>query len=173
MDPRYSDPPQHCRRRLGVLLHVVPKGTSIQKLVLVESHRWAIEDSFETTKNELGLDHNKTRSWQAGIAMSYLSCLPSPSWASSVLEPTPRPKKRDRGLDRSIVLDPLIDPGNQAHCPEARPATHLACTPTCLVVETQGSSSQRSHGPSQNKIATVVQGRSSAVSARRLAPSTM
>jgi len=30
---------------------------------LVEGHRWAIEDSFETTKNELGLDHNETRSW--------------------------------------------------------------------------------------------------------------
>jgi len=32
-------------------------------LVAVEGHRWAIEDSFETTKNELGLDHNETRSW--------------------------------------------------------------------------------------------------------------
>src|ERR1700746_514566 len=40
-----------------------PKGTSIQKLVVVEGHRWAIEDSFETAKNELGLDHNETRSW--------------------------------------------------------------------------------------------------------------
>jgi SRSO17 transposase len=40
-----------------------PKATSIQKLVLVEGHRWAIEDSFETAKNELGLDHNETRSW--------------------------------------------------------------------------------------------------------------
>ena len=39
------------------------KGTSIQKLVLVEGHRWAVEDSFETAKNELGLDHNETRSW--------------------------------------------------------------------------------------------------------------
>jgi SRSO17 transposase len=29
----------------------------------VEGHRWAIEDSFETAKNELGLDHNETRSW--------------------------------------------------------------------------------------------------------------
>ena len=33
------------------------------KLVAVEGHRWAIEDSFETAKNELGLDHNETRSW--------------------------------------------------------------------------------------------------------------
>lgn len=40
-----------------------PAGTSIQTLVSVEGHRWAIEDSFETAKNELGLDHNETRSW--------------------------------------------------------------------------------------------------------------
>jgi len=40
-----------------------PKGTTMEKLVSVEGHRWAIEDSFETAKNELGLDHNETRSW--------------------------------------------------------------------------------------------------------------
>jgi SRSO17 transposase len=38
-------------------------GTDIATLVRVEGHRWAIEDSFETAKNELGLDHNETRSW--------------------------------------------------------------------------------------------------------------
>lgn len=40
-----------------------PAGTGIQALVAVEGRRWAIEDSFEITKNELGLDHNETRSW--------------------------------------------------------------------------------------------------------------
>src|SRR5262245_49182807 len=40
-----------------------PAGTSIETLVKVEGHRWSIEDSFETAKNELGLDHNETRSW--------------------------------------------------------------------------------------------------------------
>jgi SRSO17 transposase len=40
-----------------------PKGTPMTKLVVVEGHRWAIEDSFETAKNEFGLDHNETRSW--------------------------------------------------------------------------------------------------------------
>jgi len=40
-----------------------PKGATMEKLVSVEGHRWAIEDSFETAKNELGLDHNETRSW--------------------------------------------------------------------------------------------------------------
>ena len=40
-----------------------PKGTPTKKLVAVEGRRWSIEDSFETAKNELGLDHNETRSW--------------------------------------------------------------------------------------------------------------
>ena len=40
-----------------------PAGTPVETLVCVEGRRWAIEDSFETTKNELGLDHNETRSW--------------------------------------------------------------------------------------------------------------
>lgn len=40
-----------------------PAGTGIATLAWVEGHRWAIEDSFETAKNELGLDHNETRSW--------------------------------------------------------------------------------------------------------------
>jgi SRSO17 transposase len=40
-----------------------PIGTSIETLVTVEGHRWAIEDSFKAAKNEFGLDHNETRSW--------------------------------------------------------------------------------------------------------------
>jgi SRSO17 transposase len=40
-----------------------PAGTPIEALVAVEGRRWAIEDAFETAKNELGLDHNETRSW--------------------------------------------------------------------------------------------------------------
>ena len=40
-----------------------PAGTAVETLVHVEGQRWAIEDSFETAKNELGLDHNETRSW--------------------------------------------------------------------------------------------------------------
>uniref|UniRef100_UPI003531B17C IS701 family transposase n=1 Tax=Pararhizobium sp. IMCC3301 TaxID=3067904 RepID=UPI003531B17C len=40
-----------------------PAATPIETLVKVEGRRWAIEDSFETAKNALGLDHNETRSW--------------------------------------------------------------------------------------------------------------
>jgi SRSO17 transposase len=35
----------------------------VETLVRVEGRRWSIEDAFETAKNELGLDHNETRSW--------------------------------------------------------------------------------------------------------------
>ena len=48
-------------------IHATPSSrlapAGIGTLVRVEGHRWAIEDSFETAKNELGLDHNETRSW--------------------------------------------------------------------------------------------------------------
>jgi DDE family transposase len=40
-----------------------PAGTTIETLAAVEGRRWAIEDAFETAKNEFGLDHNETRSW--------------------------------------------------------------------------------------------------------------
>ena len=40
-----------------------PAGTEIATLVEAEGRRWAIEDGFETAENELGLDHDETRSW--------------------------------------------------------------------------------------------------------------
>jgi SRSO17 transposase len=40
-----------------------PEGTPAETLIRVEGRRWSIEDAFETAKNELGLDHNETRSW--------------------------------------------------------------------------------------------------------------
>ena len=40
-----------------------PAGTPMDTLVSVEGRRWAIEDSFETGKNEFVGDHNETRSW--------------------------------------------------------------------------------------------------------------
>lgn len=40
-----------------------PQNTTMEAQVRVEVRRWTIEDSFETAKNELGLDHNEMRSW--------------------------------------------------------------------------------------------------------------
>ncbi len=66
--------PTPCRRVLLIRRNIAdgdlaffstwcPAGTCVETLVKVEGHRRAIEDSFETAKNELGLDHNETRSW--------------------------------------------------------------------------------------------------------------
>jgi hypothetical protein len=60
---RPADLPQHHDGDLAFFLAWCSAGTAIQALVSIEGHRWAIEDSFEAAKNELGLDHNETRSW--------------------------------------------------------------------------------------------------------------
>ena len=55
-----------CHVAYGVMAYFTiwcPPGTLIEMLVAVEGHRWAIEDSFETAQNELGLTHNENRSW--------------------------------------------------------------------------------------------------------------
>jgi len=57
-----------------------PAGTRIDAIVGVEGHRWAIEDSFETAKNELGLHHNETRSWHGWHRHVSLVVLALPRW---------------------------------------------------------------------------------------------
>jgi SRSO17 transposase len=81
-----------------------PKGTSIQKLVSVEGHRWPIEDSFETAKNELGLDHNETRSWPGWhrhvslvmLIFAMMAVIRYRANAQPTLKKTPRPRTKLR-----------------------------------------------------------------------------
>ena len=54
---------------LGFFATWCPQETSIETLVAADGHRWAIENGFETAKNEFGLDHNESGSpAMAGIA---------------------------------------------------------------------------------------------------------
>jgi SRSO17 transposase len=41
-----------------------PLGTSLEELVHVAGARWAVEDGFEATKGEVGLDQYEVRSWR-------------------------------------------------------------------------------------------------------------
>jgi len=68
-DTRSADPSSHRRCDLAFFTTWCPAGTSIETLVAVEGHRWAIEDSFETAKNEFGLDQTRADPGMAGIAM--------------------------------------------------------------------------------------------------------
>jgi SRSO17 transposase len=42
-----------------------PAGTSLRELVRIAGARWAIEECFQTTKNETGLDHYQVRGYRA------------------------------------------------------------------------------------------------------------
>src|SRR5262245_63619193 len=41
-----------------------PEKTSREEIVRVAGSRWAIEESFESAKGEVGLDHYEVRSWE-------------------------------------------------------------------------------------------------------------
>jgi SRSO17 transposase len=81
-----------------------PKGTPAKKLVAVEGHRWAIEDSFETAKNELGLDHNESRSWHGWhrhvslvmLAFTIMAAIRHHTNAAPLKKTLPRPPKGRR-----------------------------------------------------------------------------
>jgi SRSO17 transposase len=74
-----------------------PAGTDIQTLVSVEGCRWAIEDSFETAKNELGLNHNETRSWHgwhrhASLVMLAFAMMAVIRYRANIPAPPKRPR---------------------------------------------------------------------------------
>jgi SRSO17 transposase len=48
---------------LGYYVCFCPAGTPLAELVRVAGTRWAIEESFETAKGEVGLDHYEVRRW--------------------------------------------------------------------------------------------------------------
>ena len=80
-----------------------PVGTGLQTLVAVERHRWAIEDSFETAKNELGLDHNETRSWHGwhchvSLVMLAFAMMAVIRYRANDVTPPKRPRMRTIGI---------------------------------------------------------------------------
>ena len=82
-------------------------------LVGVEGQRWAIEDRFETAKNELGLDHNETRSWHGWHRHVSLVMLAFAMLAAIRPEPTRRAPKSSLTDDpQEPVADLLVGAGN-------------------------------------------------------------
>ncbi|MGZ4492971.1 MAG: IS701 family transposase [Nocardioidaceae bacterium] len=62
----------------GELAHYLcfgPAGTSLLDLVAVAGRRWAIEESFQTAKGEVGLDHYQVRRYDAWYRHITLACL--------------------------------------------------------------------------------------------------
>jgi hypothetical protein len=62
----------------GELAHYLcfcPPGTSLPDLIAVAGRRWAIEESFQTAKSEVGLDHYQVRRYDAWYRHITLACL--------------------------------------------------------------------------------------------------
>src|SRR5215218_5853842 len=81
-----------------------PAGTPIETLVRVEGQRWAIEDAFETTKTELGLAHNETRSWHGWHRHVSLVMLAFAMMAAVRHHANQRPPPKTRTRARMPVL---------------------------------------------------------------------
>jgi SRSO17 transposase len=53
-----------------------PRGTRLRELVRVAGSRWAVEESFQTAKNEVGLDNYQVRrydAWYAHITLAMVA----------------------------------------------------------------------------------------------------
>jgi SRSO17 transposase len=82
-----------------------PKQTTLEEMARVAGTRWAIEESFETAKGEVGLDHYEVRSWKgwyrhitlAMLAHAYLTVMR----ARAANEETGAEKKRGRRRGRT------------------------------------------------------------------------
>jgi SRSO17 transposase len=61
---------------LAYYLCCAPAGTPDEELIRVAGSRWAIEECFQTAKNETGLDHGQVRrydAWYRHIALAILA----------------------------------------------------------------------------------------------------
>jgi SRSO17 transposase len=68
-------PPGKTARELAFYRCAAPARTPLRELIRVAGARWAIEECFQTAKNEAGLDHYQVRSWRAWYAHITLAML--------------------------------------------------------------------------------------------------
>jgi len=156
-----------------------PAGTGTAKLVQVEGCRWAIEDSFETAKTELGLDHNETRSWRGWhrhVSFVMLAFAMMASIRHHVNQPAPQKHRRAcpghacprhaghrprhagprHAEPRHASPHPLVGPGNPPHRHTPGPSPHPARPCHRMVALAQGAPSRRITLISEMKTAAVM-----------------
>jgi SRSO17 transposase len=81
-----------------------PAHTPLRELIRVAGTRWAIEECFQTAKNEAGLDHYQVRTWRAWYAHITLAML-----AAGWLVVT-RAAEHDRDRAEKGDLPPAVTP---------------------------------------------------------------
>jgi SRSO17 transposase len=110
-----------------------PAGTTTETLVKIEGHRWAVEDGFETAKNELGLDHNETRSWHGRhrhvslvmLAFAMLAVIRhhanAPTPPKIPLRLARRHQTSSAGRSRKSAASPSVSPSGASGPPTSSP----------------------------------------------------
>ncbi|WP_246002525.1 IS701 family transposase [Allorhizocola rhizosphaerae] len=68
-----------------------PTHAGLHELIAVAGRRWAIEEGFQVTKDQFGLDHYQTRSWQGWHRHCTLTMISHALtvWPSTTTNPTP------------------------------------------------------------------------------------
>ncbi len=136
-----------------------PAGTSIKTLVSVEGHRWAIEDSFETAKNEFGARPQQIQIL-ARLASSRLArharlrhdgCHPTSGQQAGA-------QKTKSSATPRHPISPLVDPGNPPHSPTSRAKAQPTRRCHRMVALAAGSSGRSTEISCQTKITTVMLG---------------
>jgi SRSO17 transposase len=102
-----------------------PAGTPIETLVAIEGRRWAIEDAFETAKNEIGLDHNETRSWHGWhrhvslvmLAFGILAVIRGRAGSTPPKSQARRPSRLCAGQSRRSGASPCALPSDGSNLP--------------------------------------------------------
>ena len=130
-----------------------------ETLVNVEGYRWSIEDSFETAKNEFGLDHNETRSWHGWHRHVSLVMMAFAMMAAIRLQANQStPKKTSQSRANAARAHPLVDPGDPSNSPTTQATTHQPSLYHCMVAMATRPPGRRSRGASQTQITTVMLG---------------
>jgi SRSO17 transposase len=137
---RQTDPsPGKTVRELAFYRCAAPAATPLRELIRVAGTRWAIEECFQTAKNEAGLDHYQVRSWRAWFAHITLAMLAAAYLAATRATEHTRDEKGD--------LEPV--PAGWSRSPATRSA----------------GSSQRSSSPRWPASTTSCTGRDGAANA--------
>jgi hypothetical protein len=121
----------------------------------------SIEDSFETAKNEFGLDHNETRSWHGWhrrvslVMMAFAMMAAIRHQANQATSKKPKYPSAEAGR-----AHPLVDPGNPPNSATAQAAPHRASLCDSVVAMATSPPSRRAASAPQAEITTVVLERS-------------
>ena len=124
---RQIDPPPGKDPELAFYRCAGPAATPVPELIRVGGARWAVEECFQTAKNEAGLDHYQVRDWRAWYAHITLAMFAAAYLAVTRAAEHDRDRAAKKGTRcRWRRPDPVVGQRDPPPARRARPHTrHL------------------------------------------------